>query len=88
MRRRLLFGAGALVLAFSGATAKADDAYACTVFLCTAPGAGDWRGIPACVGPVTTALAEASLGIRWPVCPEAAISAATSQANADSLQSK
>jgi hypothetical protein len=63
LRTRLLFGAAALVLAFSGATANADDAYACTVFLCTAPGAGDWRGIPACVGPVTTALAEASLGI-------------------------
>ena len=88
MRTRLLFGAAALVLAFSGATANADDAYACTVFLCTAPGAGDWRGIPACVGPVTTALAEASLGIPWPVCPEAAISAATSQSNANSLQSK
>ena len=88
MRTRLLFGAAALVLAFSGATANADDAYACTVFLCTAPGAGDWRGIPACVGPVTTALAQASLGIPWPVCPEAAISAATSQSNANSLQSK
>ena len=87
MRVRLLFHAAALMPGFSGATAKADDTYACTVFLCTAPGAGDWRGIRACVGPVTTALAQASLGIPWPVCPEAAISA-TSQANAKSLQSK
>jgi hypothetical protein len=85
---RLLFGAAALVLAFSGASAKADDIYACMVFLCTAPGAGGWRGIPACVEPATTALAQASLGIPWPVCPEAAISAATSQANATNLQSK
>ena len=88
MRTRLLFGAASLVLALSDATAKADDIYACTVFLCTAPGTGDWRGIPACVGPVTTALTQASLGIPWPVCPEAAISAATSQANANSPQSK
>lgn len=88
MRIRPLFGAAALVLACSGSTAKADDTYACTVFLCTAPGAGDWRGIPACAGPVTTAVAEATLGIPWPVCPEAAISPATSQENANSPQSK
>lgn len=87
MRMRLLFSAAALLVASLGATAKADDTYACTVFLCTVPGAGDWRGIPACVGPVTTALAQASFGVPWPVCPEAAISAATSQTNA-SLQSK
>ncbi len=87
MRMRLLFSAAALLVASLGATAKADDAYACTVYLCTAAGAGDRRGIPACVGPVTTALAQASLGVPWPVCRDAAISAATSQTNA-SLQSK
>jgi hypothetical protein len=85
---RRLFGAAGLVLAFSGTTAKADDTYACTVFLCTVPGAGDWRGIPACVGPATTALAGASLGIPWQVCPEAAISAATPQSNPNSPQLK
>lgn len=87
MRMRLLFSAAALLVASLGATAKADDTYACTIYLCAAPGARDWRGIPACVGPVTTALAQPSLGVPWPVCPEAAISAATSQTNA-SLQSK
>jgi hypothetical protein len=88
MRMRLLFSAAVIVFVISGASAKADDTYACTVFLCTAPGAGDWRGIPACVGPVTTAMVEASVGIPWPICPEAAISTAASQANANSAQSQ
>jgi hypothetical protein len=87
MRMRLLFSAAALLVVSMGATAKADGTYACTVFLCTAPGVGDWRGSPACVAPVTTALMQASFGVPWPVCPQAAISPATSQTNA-SLQSK
>jgi hypothetical protein len=84
----LLLSTAALLVVSMGAKAKADDTYACTVYLCTAPGAGDWHGIADCVGPVTTALVQASLGVPWPVCPEAAISAATSQANATSLQSQ
>ena len=35
MRMRLLFSAAALLVASLGATAKADDTYACTVYLCT-----------------------------------------------------
>jgi len=84
---RQFFSVAAVLVVSLGATAKADDINACTVFLCTVPGAGDWRGIPACVGPVTTALMQASLGVPSPVCPRAVISAATSQTNA-SLQSK
>jgi len=51
---RLLFSVAALLVVSMDATAKADDTHACTVFLRTAPGAGDWRGIPACIGPATT----------------------------------
>ena len=51
--------------------AMADD-YGCTVFLCTTPGAPPWQTIPACVGPVSTAIALAAQGVPWPTCPEAA----------------
>ncbi len=41
MRMRLLFSAAALLVASLGATAKADDTYACTVYLCTTPAIGE-----------------------------------------------
>ncbi|MDE2579081.1 MAG: hypothetical protein KGL46_09770 [Hyphomicrobiales bacterium] len=81
MRKSFLIGA-TVVLAGFVTSAKADT-YGCTVLLCTAPGAGDWTKIPACAGPVSTALAQAYLGVPWPQCPEAAVSAATSQAIAN-----
>jgi hypothetical protein len=40
MQMRLLFGAAALLVVALGATAKADDTYACTVLLCPAPAIG------------------------------------------------
>jgi len=85
MRKLLLLGA---MMAFGlVATARAET-YGCTVLLCTAPGAGDWRTIPACVAPVSTAIVQAYYGIPWPQCPEAAVSAAASQANANNPGSK
>jgi hypothetical protein len=38
---RQLFSVAAVLVVSLGATAKADDIYAYTVFLCTVPGAGD-----------------------------------------------
>ncbi len=47
------------------------DTYGCTVMLCTASGAVPWQSVPACVPPVSQALAGLDVGIPWPTCPEA-----------------
>lgn len=58
-------------------TASAQDAsFGCKVFMCVA--SGNWRGIAYCVPYVTTAIAQAQLGMPWPVCTEA-VTGAVSQ---------
>jgi len=79
MRKPVLFATATVAFGLIIASAKADN-YGCAVLLCTAPGAGDWRKIAECVGPVSTALAQASVGVPWPTCPEAAILAAAAKA--------
>jgi hypothetical protein len=50
--------------------AEAQDAsYGCKVFMCVA--SGEWQSIPYCVPYVQQALAQAALGVPWPICPEA-----------------
>jgi hypothetical protein len=57
--------------------ASAQDAsFGCKVFMCVA--SGNWQSIEYCVPYVTTAIAQAQLGIPWPVCTEA-LSGAVSQ---------
>ena len=50
------------------------DTYGCTVMLCTASGAVPWQSVPACVPPVSEALAGLDIGLPWPTCPEAGAS--------------
>ena len=79
MRRFLLLAGSLTALGFLGQSARAGAGdYACTVYLCTAPGGPGWQTVPACVGPVTTALNQAAIGIPWPVCPEAAAASSSS----------
>jgi hypothetical protein len=79
MRRLLLLAGSLMALGFMGhSTRAAGDDYACTVYLCTAPDGPGWQTVPACVAPVTTALNQASIGIPWPVCPEAAAASSSS----------
>ena len=53
MRRFLLLAGSLTALGFLGQSARAGaDDYACTVYLCMAPGGPGWQTIPACVGPV------------------------------------
>jgi len=79
MRRILPLVGSLAALGFMGQSARAGaDDYACTVYLCMAPGGPGWQTIPACVGPVSTAINQALIGIPWPVCPEAAASSSSS----------
>lgn len=50
--------------------ASAQDAsFGCKVFMCVA--SGNWQSIEYCVPYVTMAIAQAQLGVPWPVCAEA-----------------
>lgn len=61
-------------LAATGAEAE-DASYGCKVFMCVA--SGEWPKIPYCVPYVEQAMAQAALGVPWPICPEAMTGAAS-----------
>lgn len=76
----LLVGMGGM-----SSPASAEDAsFGCKVFMCVASGA--WEKIEYCVPYVTTAIAQAQLGVPWPVCSEAMTGAITQGLQSGSSQ--
>lgn len=70
----------------AGSPAHAQDAsFGCKVFMCVA--SGDWQSIEYCKPYVTAAIAQAQLGIPWPVCPEAVAGAVSQGLQNDNSQS-
>ncbi len=70
MLKRYYVGSFLVGLVGLSSPASAQDAsFGCKVFMCVA--SGNWQSIEYCVPYVTTAIAQAQLGIPWPVCTEA-----------------